>query len=658
MKRLLFIIILISGGIVACAQSHTIDRLKSRLHEAATDSARLSVLDSLSMYNMFFNNEPDSTFSYCWEYINKAFQTRDKKHLALAYARLSFYYTNIGQVKESLSAALKGLDIAEQYHAGECLSALYYDLAWAYGNLNEETEALNSAFKGVAALKQNKDPFFDQALHLYGMIGFTYTNIDKLDSALFYLKKMEALAKISTEYAANGIADWNWSEYYLSSGQYHKTDSVSADGIKLGEKTGLRLQNYFYIFSSESLLQQNKIASSIIQAQSAFKLSIPIGDVAGELSAADLLNQCYEKLNKTAIAYHYLKVKDSLDGVLRAHGNALDVQQFRFDQQLGQKERAATAEIQGQKGRTKVLLYVFVTSLAFLLAILMLQLRNSRHKKKANEVLKREKEKVEDTLIDLRSTQAQLVQREKMASLGELTAGIAHEIQNPLNFVNNFSDVNQEMLDELKEQLTKGDIEEAKAIAADIKENEGKINHHGKRAESIVKGMLEHSRPSAGSKELNDLNALADEYLRLAYHGLRAKDKSFTAEMITDFDKKLPKQNVISQDIGRAFLNLFNNAFYAVNEKSKTAGADYKPVVEVQTLTHNGHVEIIVKDNGTGIPDAIKDKIMQPFFTTKPTGKGTGLGLSLAYDIITKEHSGTIEAKSLDGEGSTFTIRL
>ena len=658
MKRLILTIIFITGAIVACAQNHTIHRLQSRLRAATTDSARVSVLDSLSMYNMFFNSEPDSTFNYCKEYINKAFQIGDKKHLALAYARLSFYYTNVGQVKESLSSALKGLDVAEQNHVDEYLSALYYDLAWAYGNLDEQPEALKSAFKGIAALKQNKDPFFDQALHLYGMVGYTYTNMDKLDSAAFYLKKMDALAKISKEYAADGIADWNWSEYYLSFKQYHKADSIAADGIKVGIKTGLRLQNYFYAFSSESYFQQNKIASSVTQAQLAFKLSVPIGDVAGQLNAADLLNRCYEKLNKTDRAYYYLKMKDSLDGVLRAHGNALDVQQFRFDEQLNQKERAATTEIQGQRSRTRALIYVFVTSLAFLLAILLLQLRNSKHKKKANEVLKQEKEKVEDTLIDLRSTQAQLVQREKMASLGELTAGIAHEIQNPLNFVNNFSDVNQEMLDELDDQLVKGDIDEAKAIAADIKENEKKINHHGKRAEGIVKAMLEHSRASTGNREFTDINALTDEYLRLAYHGLRAKDKSFHAEMITNFDKKLPKQNVIPQDIGRVLLNLFNNAFYAVNQKSKTAGPDYKPVIELGTSTNNGYVEISVKDNGIGFPDAIKEKIMQPFFTTKPTGQGTGLGLSLAYDIIIKEHGGTIDARSIEGEGSTFTIRL
>jgi signal transduction histidine kinase len=623
-----------------------------------TDSAKLSVLDSLSMYNMFFYHKPDSTFYYCNDYINKAFQAGDKKHLALAYARLSFYYTNTGQIKESLSAALKGMDIAQQYHIKEYLSALDYDLAWSYGNLGDEPQALKSAFNGVAALKENKDPFFDQALHLYGMIGFTYSNMNKLDSAAKYLKKMDLLAISSKEHGAIAIADWNWAEYYLSAMQYHKADSINADGIKECLKNGQMLLNYFYIFSSASFLAQNHTANALSQARAGYKFSLPIGDVFGQLNAADLLKRCYVKLNKTDSAYHYLKLEDSLNSVIMAHNDSLDVRQLQFDEQLNQKERAATTEIQGQKSKNRALIYVFATSLAFFLAIMILQWRNSKQKKMANKVLKQEKDKVEQALSELKSAQAQLVQREKMASLGELTAGIAHEIQNPLNFVNNFSDVNQEMLDELKEYLEKGEIDEAKTMADDIAENEKKINHHGKRAEIIVKGMLEHSRTSTGQKELTDINALADEYLRIAYHGLRAKDKSFNAEIVTHFDKKLPGINVVPQDMGRVFLNLFNNAFYAVNLKSKIARVNYKPIVELYTSTTNGYIEISVKDNGIGIPDAIKDKIMQPFFTTKPTGQGTGLGLSLAYDIITKEHNGTIEVKSEEGEGSTFLIRL
>ncbi len=264
---------------------------------------------------------------------------------------------------------------------------------------------------------------------------------------------------------------------------------------------------------------------------------------------------------------------------------------------------------------------------------------------------------IEKAYNELKTTQAQLIQAEKMASLGELTAGIAHEIQNPLNFVNNFSEVNTELIDELEQEADKGNISEVKSIAKDIKENEQKISHHGKRADAIVKGMLQHSRSSIGEKEPADINALADEYLRLSYHGLRAKDKSFNAMMKTDFDQSIGKINIIPQDIGRVLLNLYNNAFYAVSEKAKLSANSYQPTAKVSTRKLNDKIEIRVEDNGNGIPKKILDKIFQPFFTTKPTGQGTGLGLSLSYDII-KAHSGEIKVETKEGEGSEFIIQL
>ena len=271
--------------------------------------------------------------------------------------------------------------------------------------------------------------------------------------------------------------------------------------------------------------------------------------------------------------------------------------------------------------------------------------------------LKTEKQRAEDALDHLKSAQAQLVQSEKMASLGELTAGIAHEIQNPLNFVNNFSDVNTELIEEMKVELASGNNEEAIAIANDIADNEQKINHHGKRADAIVKGMLQHSRSSSGVKEPNDINVLADEYLRLAYHGLRAKDNKFNATMKTDFDQSIGKIDIISQDIGRVMLNLITNAFYAVNEKKKQQIPGYEPIVSVTSEKKDDQVLIYVKDNGNGIPPSILDKIFQPFFTTKPTGQGTGLGLSLSYDIV-KAHGGELTVATKEGEGTTFTIQL
>jgi len=289
----------------------------------------------------------------------------------------------------------------------------------------------------------------------------------------------------------------------------------------------------------------------------------------------------------------------------------------------------------------------------------------SRRLKNENRVLEekvtlRTKE-LQKSLEDLKATQTQLIQSEKMASLGELTAGIAHEIQNPLNFVNNFSEVNKEMLEELKAERLKPESERDEKIQDeiidDVIENSGKINHHGKRADAIVKSMLQHSRNSSRQKELTDVNALADEYLRLSYHGLRAKDKSFNATMKTDFDESMSKINIIPQDIGRVILNLFNNAFYAVTEKKKLNIPGYEPTVFVSTNKIDGHISIHVKDNGKGIPQSIVDKIFQPFFTTKPTGEGTGLGLSLSYDII-RAHGGELKVQSKENEGSEFVVQL
>jgi signal transduction histidine kinase len=266
---------------------------------------------------------------------------------------------------------------------------------------------------------------------------------------------------------------------------------------------------------------------------------------------------------------------------------------------------------------------------------------------------------IEKAYTELKTTQTQLIHSEKMASLGELTAGIAHEIQNPLNFVNNFSEVSGELVDEINEELEAGNMDEVAEITTDLKQNLDKINHHGQRASGIVKGMLEHSRTGSGEKELTDINKLADEYLRLSYHGLRAKDKSFNAYFKSEFDEKMPKVNVVAQDLGRVILNLINNAFYAVSEKARANDdKNYKPTVKVSTKKLKGKVEIIVKDNGGGIPADVVEKIYQPFFTTKPTGSGTGLGLSMSYDIITKGHGGELKVNTEEGDGTEFLIIL
>jgi len=314
----------------------------------------------------------------------------------------------------------------------------------------------------------------------------------------------------------------------------------------------------------------------------------------------------------------------------------------RYSEQLRQKEEETTKMNYQNKVRT----YVLLATLGFFLVLALILYGNNRQKQKARA-------KIEKAYVDLKSTQGQLIQSEKMASLGELTAGIAHEIQNPLNFVNNFSDVNTELIDEAKQEIDKGNTNEAKTILDDLKENEQKISHHGKRADAIVKGMLQHSRASTGQKEPTDINALADEYLRLAYHGLRARDKNFNAQIKTDLDNSIGRINIVPQEIGRVILNLINNAFYAVGEKKKQADKGYEPIVTVKTKKIADKVLISVADNGNGIPQKMLNKIFQPFFTTKPAGEGTGLGLSLAYDIV-RAHGGEIRVETEEGKGTEF----
>jgi len=387
---------------------------------------------------------------------------------------------------------------------------------------------------------------------------------------------------------------------------------------------------------------------------------------------APFLAEMYKANNQPDSAYKYLQLSVTLKDSLY---NANKIRQF---QTLAFNENARRQQLQQQaidaerQFRNRVKIYGLIAIVAGVLLVAGMLYRNMKHKQEANEILLKQKLEIEATLAELKQTQQQLLQSEKMASLGELTAGIAHEIQNPLNFVNNFAEINSELIAELNEIRQRPDKDPAleQQLLNDIADNSSKISHHGKRADGIVKGMLQHSRTSNGLKEPTDINVLADEYLRLAYHGLRAKDKTFNATLQTDFDESIGKVSLVPQDIGRVILNLITNAFYAVGERRKT-DTDFAPVVSVSTkrivpVGSKGQpkIEIKISDNGNGIPPHLLDRIFQPFFTTKPTGQGTGLGLSLSYDIV-KAHGGnltvtTVHAGSPGGEnpGTTFVIEL
>jgi signal transduction histidine kinase len=487
-----------------------------------------------------------------------------------------------------------------------------------------------------------------------------YLNLKKNDSALISIKKSyeqvmqcgykrylgSVLLNMGRTYAAMG-------DVLLANEYYRKSLPASAE------------QGYFRGIVASNLLLGDYYMG-IDKRDSAF-LYIKDGLATAEgLNAPDLLLRSYKALsqyyrsianNDSTVKYQGLiiEINDSLF-------NAKQAQQFQnidFDEQQRQQQ----IEIAKKEIHDKWRMYSLLTGLLVIFIIAILLWRNSRQRKKANLLLSKQKIELESALVSLKETQKQLIYSEKMASLGELTAGIAHEIQNPLNFVNNFSDVNKELLDELTEERhrTQGTRDEKveDQILRTIKENEEKINHHGRRADAIVKGMLQHSRSGSGQKELTDINALTGEYLRLAYQGLRAKNKSFNAKLETNFDISIGKINIIPQDIGRVILNLVSNAFYAVDEKAKlqSDSGRYEPLVAISTKKLNDRVEIKVKDNGDGISPKLLDKIFQPFFTTKPTGQGTGLGLSLAYDIV-KAHGGEIKVETAEGKGTEFVIQL
>ncbi len=413
----------------------------------------------------------------------------------------------------------------------------------------------------------------------------------------------------------------------------------------------------------------NKYLQKALLLAKELGFKIAIRDTYSSLSDLESVKGNYKE------AYNYYKnyivYRDSVVNNEYKEKSVKLQMQYEFDKReslVTIKQAKKDAESQRSINRQYTLIGLLLLMILIFLTITYFQWRNNQQKKKATALLQRQRDEINEqriqlsvSITDLKTTQTQLIQSEKMASLGELTAGIAHEIQNPLNFVNNFSDVSAELVGELEEEQQRPNRDptlEAELLG-DLRENLKKISLHGGRASNIVKGMLEHARTSTGERQPTDVNALTDEYLRLAYHGHRAKDKHFTCDLITDFAPDLGQVNVVPQEIGRVLLNLFNNAFYAVSKRdNQPESTTYQPTVEVTTHHLGDHVVIRIRDNGTGIPESVKAKIFQPFFTTKPTGEGTGLGLSLSYDIVTKGHGGTLEVLSKEGEGTEFVITI
>ncbi len=757
MKKFKLYILIFFCMSVAGAQTPVIDSLNNLIAHAASDTARIDLVNK--KINAFHEVNLDSAirlgnlniqnaerlhyksgaaesrtsvatsllfkgqYKEAAQHLNAAEaiykELNDSVGLSAVYSTFGMYYGMQSMYDTSIIYFEKDIALIEHRHNLHALNSAYQNIATSYQMVSNYPKALEYYQKALGTAEESKDE--NSQAYIYANLGNTYSGIQdtpRAEQAL--LKAIELAKRVNIKnvelYACSNLASlYNGLRQYMQAYNYAikasvlgketgdigmEASSLSRAGVQLANmnkfseaealaKKGILLAdsskqplNIYQTYSDFGYIQktQNRFAAAIPYYEKAFS-TMQKSDLY-DLSVADAysnLSYCYEKTGNYTKALESYKMFSQITDSVRSKDNIRKATMLALNYDFDKKQQLAQAaqekkDIEAKRIKNQQYFIIAFLGIVVLAAVIIASIlfRNNKHKQKAYSLLERQKKetdiqktKTEQALENLKATQAQLIQSEKMASLGELTAGIAHEIQNPLNFINNFSEVNKELIEELEGERSKSkderNEETEKAIIKDIKDNEEKINHHGKRADAIVKSMLEHSRTSTGQKEATDINKLTDEYLRLAYHGLRAKDKNFNADIETDFDESIGKINVIPQDIGRVLLNLFNNAFYAVNKKLKaesvTQNAEYKPTVSIKTKKLNDKIEIVVHDNGNGIPQNIIDKIFQPFFTTKPTGEGTGLGLSLSYDII-KAHGSEIKVDTKGGEGTDFIIQL
>ncbi|SDB19651.1 His Kinase A (phospho-acceptor) domain-containing protein [Flavobacteriaceae bacterium MAR_2010_188] len=653
-KSIFFILLFFPLLLIGQQSKVKIDSLKQELYNATTDSSKLRVYERLAEGIRFSNTK--ASLAYSDQALDLAKKSADKTKYAQILSLKGATLLEIGRIPESLEAQFESLQISEE-SKDTATTALILN---RIGNTHMELGDYPQANKFYILSKDLFAKIDDNTeFNELSNIGNIYELMGVSDSAMYYQQ---------------GVIDYINSKQFIRDGKVTVPEAMFRMGnaLKLNGDT-LQALNYYkkgiveaYHDNDNRNLAMNNLLlarlyqnlnqpdSSLKYTKAALEAGNSVLFRKGIYEASLMLSELYSKEGKYDSAYAYISKANIQKDSLTGNNQILDLQRIvlREQEQRRSKEALAIQEMNTFKQ------YALLAGLVVFLIIAFILYYNNRQKQKSNKTLT-------TTLTNLKATQSQLIQSEKMASLGELTAGIAHEIQNPLNFVNNFSEVSNELLQEIQEERNKRkeerDEELVGEILHDIKQNLEKINHHGKRADAIVKGMLQHSRSSSGEKQLTDINALCDEYLRLAYHGLRAKDKSFNATLETDFDTSLKKINIVPQEMGRVILNLINNAFYAVSEKKSQmeddGTYDFDPTVKISTNKTANGLEIKVKDNGNGMPKSVQEKIFHPFFTTKPSGKGTGLGLSLSYDII-KAHNGQINVQTLEGENTNFTILL
>ena len=619
----------------------------------------------VDVYNVYGNTyQTKGDFGKALKYYEKSYRLAQKigykKTLPGLLGNIALVYLNQGNYPVALERFFESLKEAESIGDKQVILSSHNNIGTIYfyqGKMNDAEIAYQKTLKIALEIKDTSS------------IALAYNNMGEVN--LEQNNPSKALQNLSVAYELANLKNYSGILLAITNtlgDTYFRLDSTQKaydffqNALLLSEQRDNARATCKALIGLAKVHQRKGLKNEALNdAMRALQKAREMGQAQLLRDAYEIVADIYEDLGDGSSAFQYYRNFKIYDDSLQSLETERIVANYKAENEFSKKE----LEFERNALKQRWLMYAALAAMVTLVVIVWIVNRNRKwlrltykELQQKNVTIEGQKLQAEQTLSMLKATQSQLILSEKMASLGELTAGIAHEIQNPLNFVNNFSEVNRELISELVDEVEKGNIEEVKLLATDIKENSEKINHHGKRADAIVKGMLQHSRSTNNAtKEPTDINALANEYLRLAYHGLRAKDKTFNATMKTDFDESIGNINIIPQDIGRVILNLITNAFCAVDEKKKQTGNDYEPTISVSTKKRNNEVVITVSDNGTGIPDAIREKIFQPFFTTKPTGSGTGLGLSLAYDII-KAQGGEVKAEKNATGGASFIIYL
>jgi two-component system NtrC family sensor kinase len=641
MKKFIPLVLFLFSCKICLAQKGHSDSLIAKLNALPDNESRLPLLKQLS-------NDPNDLNvkqKYANQGIDLAIELNQPKQEEQFYWLLAHAEIGFRDYAAVLATCFHGLHVSERLEDDGYRAKFLCNIGLSYVYENDHRRGAAYLRKGLQAASAAGDTL--QMVGINSNLETAYANLGKPDSSRFFADKEYRLIIHSKNKQVRAMMANVLGDLGEVQSTFNHPDSALRYYYRslplFSSNKNVLLTVYTETLIARAYLKLGRPDSVQKYALDAYQLGKKIKIYVWQADAATILSQLYEGKNDAESLFYYkaaVAARDSVTGEDKTK---------RFQAAIySEQQRQADLAYAATEYQNKIRFFAAIAGLALVAIIGLILWIANKKQREGNRLLAQQKQQVENTLATLKLTQEQLIQSEKMASLGELTSGIAHEIQNPLNFVNNFSD-----------EIAKGDLDEVKAIANDISQNEQKINLHGKRADAIVKSMLQHSQTGKGTKEPTDINTLAEEYLRLSYHGLRGKDKNFNAELVPHFDKELPAMNLVQQDIGRVLLNLFNNAFYAVNLKSKTAGPEYKPQVTVTTFAPtSGGWGVIVRDNGNGIPDAIKDKIMQPFFTTKPTGEGTGLGLSLSYDIVVKGHGGNITVDTKQDEFTEFSLTL